>query len=147
GGAANLDQAFQNEVPTDATFCRLQQLCLELLALVASVEAREVALEGLALALQVGSQVLEQRLLAAPHQAGWQVERGARRQLVDELGATLLVAGARQVGSDALLDPFLDLLPRLETELLGELLARLGPLFRLHVVNLDMQRSLGRFAC
>src|SRR5690606_16474693 len=39
GGAANLDQAFQNEVPTDATFCRLQQLCLELLALVASIEA------------------------------------------------------------------------------------------------------------
>src|SRR5690606_25850694 len=111
GGAPGLEETLEHQVPAYAAFGGRKQFGLELLAFVAGVEPRQVALEGLPLVLEVGDEVLEQRLLAAPYQAGGQVELRACDQLVDELGPALLIAGARQVGGDALLDPALDLVP------------------------------------
>src|SRR5690606_20679198 len=115
---------------------RLEELALELLALPAGVEPRQVALERLAALLEVLDEVLEQGLLAAPDEPGRQLEGRAVDELVDQLGAARLVRLPGEVLGERRPQALEDRVPRVHAELRGQLWAGLGLLLGLDVDDL-----------
>src|SRR5690606_31610725 len=115
----HLHEALEDEVALHPALGRLEELALELLALPAGLEPRQVALERLAALLEVLDEVLEQGLLAAPDEPGRQLEGGGADELVDQLGAARLVRLPGEAHGERRPQALEDRVPRVHAELRG----------------------------